>query len=171
MDLQVWKQELRSTISRLEERSESLLGYPLDPSENVVTDPDEDVPAGLPADLEELYRTVGAVWLPDVGNSYYIHSPGFLAEAVARGMPVEADTDELTGRIVPFASGGDGTFYCLAADSGAVWELPEGELTKQGVYRGGMGAPRLVATGVEEFLEKLLAAARRFVETGEITSF
>lgn len=170
-DLQLWKQEMRSTINRFEAKSESLLGYPVDPFANDVTDPDGDIPPDLPQGLEELYQTVGSVWLPDVGNSYYVHSLGYLAEAVTRGMPVWAETDELAGRVVPFASGGDGTFYCVAADSGAVWELPEGELTKQGVYRGGMGAPHVIASTVEEFLEKLLTATKRFVESGEITQF
>jgi len=171
MDLSLWKQEIRSAISELEAKSESLLGYSVDPFENEVTDPGEGTRSGLPPALEELYRTVEAVSLPDVGNGYFINPPAYLAEAVSRGMPVQADTDELTGPVVPFGADGGGTFYCLATESGAVWELPGGELTKQGVYRGGMGDPRLIATGVEEFLDKLLTATRRFVGTGEITSF
>ena len=170
LDLQLWKREMRSAISQLEAKSESLLGYSIDPFENAVDDPDEGIPSPLPSGLEELYRSVGAVWLPDVANGYFIHPPGYLAEAVARGMAVRAETDELTGQIVPFGSDGGGTLYCMAADSGAVWELPGGVID-DGIYYGRMGAPRPIASSVEEFLAKLLVATKRFVETGEITSF
>lgn len=156
-------------ISRLEAKSESLLGYPVDPFENVVTDPDEDIPPQLPAGLEQLYQAVGAVSLPDVGNGYFVHPPGYLAEAVARGMAIRADTDELAGPVMPFGSDGGGTLYCVAVDSGAVWELPQGEIDRNGVYLGGMDAPRPIASSVEEFLEKVLVATERFVESGEIT--
>lgn len=165
VDLDLWKQELRSRIERFEERSESLLGYPVTPGANVVTDSSGIVPPDLPEGLAELYRAVDEVSLENIHNGYFIHPPDSIAKSVAHKLPVRADTDELTGPVVTFASDGGGTLYCVAVDSGAVWELPEGEVTEAGVYRGGLDAPRLIATSVEEFLGKLLAAVDQFIET------
>jgi hypothetical protein len=88
-----------------------------------------------------------------------------LLEAPQRSLPVRADTDELSGQVTAFAAGGE-SLYCVAED-GTVWELPEGWI-EDGTFRGGMGAPRLVAPTVEQFLEELLAAVERFVEDGSI---
>lgn len=170
MDLALWKQRMQATVARLEANSQSLLGYPVGAGENVVA---EAVAAGLPdlpPSLAALYRVIGEVSLPDIGNGYFIHPPGHLAESVARGMPVRADTAVLAGPVVTFGSGGGGTLYCISAGSGTVWALPEGEIDN-GVYRGGMAAPRLIAASVEEFLDRLLEEATGFVETGQSAGF
>lgn len=165
MDLALWKHLMQATVAGLEAKSESLLGYPVGPGDNVVTEPGEAVLIDLPPGLAALYRVIGEVSLPDIGNGYFIHPLGYLTESVARGMPVQADTQVLAGPVVTFGSDGGGTLYCTPAASGEVWALPEGEI-KNGIYRGGMAAPRLIAASVEEFLDRLLAEASGFVETG-----
>jgi hypothetical protein len=166
MDLQLWKQRLRWALARFEANSVNLLGFEVGPGENLVTDAGKAAPADLPPGLAELYREVGEVSLPDIGSGYFVHPPGYLAESVARGLPVRVETDALSGPVVTFGSEGGGTLYCMPVASGEVWELLEGEI-RDGVYLGGMNTPRLIAASVEEFLDKLLADVDRFIETGQ----
>jgi len=167
MDLTRWKQRLQSTIAGLEANAPSLLGYPVGEGDNVVTDPTgAPLPADLPRGLAAMYREIGEVSLPDIGNGYFVHPPSYLTESVARGLPVGADTAVLAGPVTTFGSDGGGTLYCVPAASDAVWALPAGEIVN-GVYRGGMAAPRLIAASVEEFLDRLLDDAATFVESGQ----
>ncbi|MFI6937702.1 SMI1/KNR4 family protein [Streptomyces sp. NPDC050418] len=106
-------------------------------------------------DLITFYRTIGGVWLPDVGNGYWIDSASGVLVQLAEYGTVHAD--EVQGGLV-IGSNGGGLSYVVALD-GAVWRtrtatLDEPELDK-------------VADDMRQFLELLEHSVVGFAATGD----
>jgi hypothetical protein len=117
-------------------------------------------------DLLALYRNVGEVSLPDVGNGYFIHSPRLVIQQKQNGEPRRIgppfDVD-----VLAFASDGGGALYALpAAAAGPVYRLRDCAI-RDGVAdaRGG----RIVAKDLQEFLQRLEIAVKTYAGTGKPT--
>ncbi|MFE2021542.1 hypothetical protein ACFW9O_26225 [Streptomyces sp. NPDC059499] len=70
-----------------------------------------------PSDLTTLYRVLGEVSLPDVGNGYFIHRSSTVAEHFRQYGPVQIN-DEPPALV--FASDGGGHLFAVTG-SGRVW--------------------------------------------------
>ncbi|MGC5288190.1 hypothetical protein [Micromonospora sp. DT231] len=164
--LEIWREDLRKAVASALLDFEDRYGYP--PDENVISEPDRiaatliaAVRPVIPADLVDLYATVGAVDLPDIGNGFFLHSAFDVAHAHE-----SRDLWHVGGRhdadVVVFASDGGGSQYALATPAGSpVYRLPP-DLVLDGIYtsedpRFDMAAPDLCA-----FLDRLLQAVKTF---------
>jgi hypothetical protein len=115
-------------------------------------------------DLLTLYRNVGEVSLPDVGNGYFIHSPSLVisqrGEPHRIGPPFDVD-------VLVFASDGGGALYALpAAEAGPVYRLRD-----CAIWDGlaGAGEIQTVAKDLQEFLQHLETAVSTYTRTGDLT--
>lgn len=157
--LRDWKAEVRALLGG------ARFSYPVPADANFVRDAAVEpvVGAGIPPDLAEFYGEIGEVSLPDIGNGFFIHSAATLPAAAETGLPV-AVTTPAVGVVATFGSDGGGGLFCMAVRDGAIYHLPSGEVLA-GVYDG---EPRMVATDLDGFLERLLRAVRAFVASGDI---
>jgi hypothetical protein len=71
--LDVWKAELAAALDRVLPLLEQRFSYP--PDQNTIGPAAVAVPLDLPADLATLYRRVGPVTLPDIGEGLFIEPP------------------------------------------------------------------------------------------------
>jgi hypothetical protein len=139
-------------------RFEPYFGYPADG--NSIDDPDPpdqlrrlvgNGSVEVHADLVAFYREVGAVWLPDLDNGYFIHS----AIRVADGLAGDAlEVVDGSGRIPVLSIGGDGGggTYAMERASGRILFLPTGEM-RDGVYIGHRSEPpRVEAADLERLM-------------------
>jgi len=115
-------------------------------------------------DLLTLYRKVGEVSLPDVGNGYFIHSPSLVishrGEPPCIGQPFDVD-------VLVFASDGGCALYApSAAEAGPVYRLRE-----CAIWNGVAAAREIqtVAEDLQEFLQHLQTAIGTYTRTGDLT--
>jgi hypothetical protein len=165
-----WKADLRAQLDHLATVFEERFGYPLEEDSNFVRDADQGVQVqgggALPLQtLAEFYAEVGEVSLPDVHNGYFIHPASRLPASIDWGLPVRVDVGSI-GDVATFGSDGGGGLFCVALADAAVYYLPPGQIV-DGIYSGGMGAPKRIATDFADFLQRLLAVTREFVVTGQ----
>jgi hypothetical protein len=123
---------------------------------------------GPARDLLVFYETIGEVSLPDVGNGYFIHSPGQVtdhaqaAEPRSIGPPFDIE-------VLAFASDGGGALYVLpAAEAGPVYRLRDCAI-RDGVASARPGDVQIVAGDLRAFLQRLKFAVETFTKTGSLT--
>lgn len=170
--LLAWRAEVQTTLRPLLPRFEQTFGYP--PGGNELAGPADPADVAslathddprVPDDLLVFYQVIGEVWLPDVGNGYFIHRPD-LVLGHATGL-VRRVTGRHTGAVVVFGSDGGGTLYALAAGSGSpVYRLPPDRIV-EGTYASDQDGFRAVAGNLWGFLDQLRDAVQRFAATGE----
>jgi hypothetical protein len=117
-------------------------------------------------DLLALYRSVGEVSLPDVGNGYFIHPPCLVIQHRQRGEPRHIgppfDVDVLV-----FASDGGGALYAFpVAEAGPVYRLRDCAIWDGAADAGGV---QTVADDLQEFLQHLGTAIDTYTRTGDLT--
>ncbi|MBQ0897722.1 hypothetical protein KBX37_32520 [Micromonospora sp. U56] len=168
--LETWRDDLRKSVASAVVDFEVHYGYP--PGENAVREPDTTAAARLaaarpviPGDLLDLYATVAAVDLPDIGNGFFLHA----ASDVADGHE-SRDLWRVRGRhdadVVVFASDGGGTQYGLATPAGSpVYRLPP-DLVLGGIYTSESPRFDVAAPDLSTFLDHLLQAVKTFAASG-----
>src|SRR4030088_1431479 len=93
MDWTAWRERMSRLTDEFAGRFEPHFGYPAEGNSIDAPDPPEELrrlvdngTVEVHPDLVDFYRAVGAVWLPDLDNGYYIHS----ATRVANGIDGDA---------------------------------------------------------------------------------
>jgi hypothetical protein len=124
----------------------------------------------MPDALVALYRHVGPVSLPDIGNGYFLHPVDGLISMLDQhhradrlGEPLAESLD-----IVVFGSNGGGDLYAIAVTDGRVFRLQEAAYLG-GVYHSTTAGVTIVATDLRDFLEQFLDAVTGFARDGSIT--
>ncbi|MEU6023830.1 hypothetical protein [Micromonospora sp. NPDC047134] len=163
---QTWREDLREAVASAVLDFEDRYGYP--PGENVVREPDPiaAVRPAIPDDLVDLYATVGAVDLPDIGNGFFLHTASDVAHTHE-----SRDLRHVRGRhvadVVVFASDGGGTQYALATPAGSpVYRLPP-SLVLDGIYTSEDPRFDVAAPDLPTFLDRLLHAVQTFAASSE----
>jgi hypothetical protein len=168
--LAAWRSAVQDAVDSVVAGFENGYGYP--PQGNVVEDPDERGVARLaaagsaiPEDLLNLYATVGAMHLPDVGNGLFVHSAALVADAYESLELWRIDGRHHT-EVIVFASDGGGTRYALASPTGSpVYRLPAGRVLG-GVYDSDDPRFDIVAADLAGFLGGFRHAVEQFAATG-----
>ena len=165
---------MMSAIARLESGFEARFGYPIDAGSNYVAEAGEmarsESEVLLPQALEAFYANIGEVSLPDVHIGYFVHPAIAIAESEARALPLRIQAGEIQAEIATFGSDGGGGLFAINRDSGIVYYLPGGNI-EANVYKGGLDAPRVVASGLGGFLDALLFRVETFANTGTCPDF
>ncbi|MFG2058357.1 hypothetical protein ACGFI9_30475 [Micromonospora sp. NPDC048930] len=167
--LRVWREDLRHAAASALLGFETRYGYP--PGENGISPPD---PAGtarlaavdtIPQDLLLLYRAVGGIDLPDVGNGFFLHTASHIAR-FHESRQLRHVRGGHHADVLVFASDGGGTQYALDTPTGVpVYRLPPAAVI-DGTYTSddpqfGPAAPDLAT-----FLGGLLNAVEAFAASG-----
>ena len=160
----VWKTDIRSALAELNVVFEHRFGYP--PGANFVRDADvgQQGRTGnvvLPSALAAFYAEVGQLSLPDVHIGYFIHPVDVVIKAI-NGHPTRVEV-EINDDVVTFGSDGGGGLFCLTQSNGVIYHLPPGRIDENNVYSGGLCQPRLVASNLEAFLQRILMVTKEFV--------
>jgi hypothetical protein len=174
-----WAEAVEAAVKRA--LREVVSTYPFEPGKHTVGPPasESDLAAlrqrlpWIPDGLLAVARWVGEVSLPDIANGYFMFSPSYIHGMLYHddGIPDRIDEpldDDVD--VVIFGSDGGGTLYAIAVgDIGTVYRLQECKY-EQGVYSGSAGfGVTLVAEGMDDFLDALLAAVAAFAVDGSIT--
>jgi hypothetical protein len=169
-----WRTAVAETVGSVMAGFEERYGYP--PGRNLVEGPDDlgagrlgAVGSSVPRDLLQLYGTLGAVSLPDIGNGLFLHHAGLVADAYEA-----QELRHVTGRyqddVIVFGSDGGGTVYALASPGGSpVYRMPAGSVVG-GVYESDSPGFRIVATDLAGFLALVRRAVELFAATGKVPS-
>ena len=111
--------------------------------------------------LEEFYRACDGFELPDVHNGYFIRR----AQKLSNRCP-DSDIRSISGsnavqHVISIGATGGGDRLVVDLDRNDVWFLPP-RLIKDGVYYDDGAADR-VATGAEQFVERVISDVSAFV--------
>jgi hypothetical protein len=153
--------EVRALLDALTEQD---LGYELGTNE---VRPPGAVGAAVPEPLRELYAALDGVSMPDVHVGYFIDTAQRIMSAAVRGEPIQIVGDS-ERPIQVFGSDGGGGRFAVASDDGAVHYLPSSGAVRGGRYfEDQLVQSRRVAGSVCEFMDRLKADVRAFVNGDE----
>jgi hypothetical protein len=117
-------------------------------------------------DLLVFYEVIGEVSMPDVGNGYFIDSPGLV---IGRAAELRSIEPPLGIDVLAFASEGGGALYVLpATKAGPVYRLRNCAI-RDGVASARHGDIQIVAGDLRAFLERLKFAVETFAKSGSLT--
>ncbi|GGN90753.1 hypothetical protein GCM10010112_76460 [Actinoplanes lobatus] len=148
-----WAARLKNATSRAT--------FPYEVDEQQVGPPAPDLDRTMPwmpDDLITLFREVGPISLPDIGNGYFLYPP----------TPVDRPDRLDDAEIVVFGSNGGGDQYVRTLADGRVLRL-QGLAYIDGVFvSNDVGAER-VGDDLAYFLDRLVVAVEAFADHGHVT--
>lgn len=159
-----WRADVMAVVTPMVATFERAHGYP--PGTNDVRPPTEDELRAVDElkretsyfeELSTLYRSIGEVALPDVGNGFFLHSARAVLDRIAEEGPVFLPlADDFQGMVI--ASDGGGRLY--VADWGGALHRSRTASTDDGTFDR-------VADDLPAFLTQVRSYVLRWATTGE----
>ena len=117
----------------------------------------------LPAEVKDFFDVVAQLSLPDFWNGYFVGPPSWSVTVHRYREPLMVQLGSTRIEVLAIGSDGGGTLYVVPIpEGGPVYQLPPSDID-DGVYEPWV-APPIIATGFDDFIEKLVSGLRGIVD-------